>query len=317
MTAYDRSKAFSDVRLAQLRTALAPITPAGEVVLTCGSFARREASASSDIDFFIITDRQQPAPDHGAEQPPGWMENVKATINQLVPIEPSAEGAFAKAEDREAMLRNIGGENDSNQKITRRMLFLLEGEWLFNQEGLRRVQREILQRYIGKGISNRQLALFLLNDVIRYYRTIAVDYEYKTSEGDVPKLWGIRNIKLIFSRKLLYASGLFSVGKTANMPRDGKVELLEELFEMPVIDRMVHICGASGMENVLSCYNRFLDRLEDEAVRRTLKDLQRDERDNPLFRELKDEGHRLTHELLTLFNSTFDCSHPIHRAVMF
>ena len=166
-------------------------------------------------------------------------------------------------------------------------------------------------------MTDHQLALFLLNDIIRYYRTIAVDYEFKTVEGENPKPWGIRNIKLVFSRKLLYASGLFSVAMTADRARDKKIELLEQLFELPVIERMISICGKSNMESVLSSYNRILDGMEDANVRDRLKELKKTERQDPLFRELKNEGHHITRELLKLFERTFDSTHPIRRAVVF
>ena len=213
------------------------------------------------------------------------------------------------------MLQNIGGDHDNNQKITRRMLFLLEGEWLSNEEGLKNIRRQILERYITASITDHQLALFLLNDVIRYYRTMAVDYEFKTNEGSKP--WGIRNIKLVFSRKLLYASGLFSVAMTADRRQEQKIEILEKLFNMPVIDRMIEICGSSRMEGTLFSYNQFLARLGNSAVRKRLSELKPDERDDPTFRDLKNEGHHFTRELLKLFESTFDSTHPIRRAVIF
>jgi hypothetical protein len=179
------------------------------------------------------------------------------------------------------------------------------------------VRRQILERYIGEGMTDHQLALFLLNDIIRYYRTMAVDYEFKTNEGENPKPWGIRNIKLVFSRKLLYASGLFSVAMTADRSREQKIALLETLFDMPVIDRMIEMCGRPNMEAVLASYDHFLDRLESGGARERLKGLERHERNDPLFRELKNEGHHFTRELLKLFEATFDSTHPIHRAIVF
>ena len=57
MTPIEQAKIFSEAKLDELRAALANIVESGDIVLTCGSYARREASATSDIDFFIITER--------------------------------------------------------------------------------------------------------------------------------------------------------------------------------------------------------------------------------------------------------------------
>jgi hypothetical protein len=86
---------------------------------------------------------------------------------------------------------------------------------------------------------------------------------------------------------------------------------------MPVIERMTTICGHSKMEPLLASYDHFLQRLEESTVREQLKNLKREERDHPLFRELKNEGHNFTRELMKLFEGTFDSTHPIHRAIIF
>ncbi|MDR7039025.1 putative nucleotidyltransferase [Methylobacterium sp. BE186] len=314
--ALSRCKNHSETTLEQLRIVLKPIVPDDEIVLTCGSYARREASAQSDIDFFVIT---RAGGGTALEEPgiaPTWMDDVRQVIQRIVSVEPSPGGAFAKVENDRAMLANIGGDQDTNQKLTRRMLFLLEGEPLFNAQGLRRFRVEILERYINDKITDHQLALFLLNDIIRYYRTVATDYEFKTSEGSKP--WGIRNIKLVFSRKLLYASGLFSVAATADRVRDRKVRFLADLFEIPVIDRMIDICGKAQMNNVLKSYNYFLEQFESNEVRAQLEQLKREDRSTDVvFRDLKNEGHHFTRELLKLFENTFDSTHPIRRAVIF
>ncbi|WP_291849934.1 nucleotidyltransferase domain-containing protein [Bradyrhizobium sp.] len=310
MEAIERAKGYSEGKLSQLRNAIKHLVPADEMVVINGSFARREASAGSDIDFYIVTSGNDVAP-------PFWAEAVREKIAQTVPISPAENGAFAKVEHLETLIRNIGGEHDDNYNITRRMLLLLEGEWLFNEAGLKDIRRRILERYIAEGMKDHQLALFLLNDVVRYYRTLAVDYEFKTVEISKVKPWGIRNIKLMFSRKLLYASGLFSVATTADRNRSRKISELERLFNLPVIERMVDICGNSNSQSVLESYDRFLNELEKEEVRAHLKGLDKDGREDIVFRDLKNEGHHFTRELLKLFERTFDTTHPIRRAIIF
>lgn len=317
-TAYRRSCDYSNAKLGELRGSLASIPPATDVVLTCGSYARREASAESDLDFFVITRTETAFDDPAAMKTDlPWVERVHDALAAIVPLQPSAGGAFGDVVSRSSLLRNIGGDHDTNQNITRRMLFLLEGEALFNGRELEAVRREILERYISDQTTDHQLALFLLNDIIRYYRTMATDYEFKTVETARPKPWGIRNIKLVFSRKLLYASGLFSVAMTADRRRDRKIDLLARYFEMPVIDRMEEICGRTRMSGVMASYNYFLDQLERPDIRSHLKGLDRDGRNDVIFRDLKNEGHHFTRELLKLFETTFDSTHPIRRAVIF
>lgn len=308
-TAYERSSKFTENKLDEIRNRLEALPLGGAVVLVCGSFARREASAQSDIDYVMVSDDTETAPDLN--------ERVRFEIRSIVPNSPSEDGAFGKPVSRGEILAKIGGDDDSNKNITRRILLLLEGEWLFNKEGLRSFRRDILEHYIQKGMTDHQLALFLLNDIIRYYRTVAVDYEFKTSRNGEPKPWAIRNIKLVFSRKLLYASGLFSIAMTADRARDEKIEILEGLFDRPVMERMMAICGEKRMEPVVASYNRFLDFLGDPATREHLKTLEMSKRGDERFREIKNEGHHFTRELLKVFESTFDSTHPIHRAVIF
>ncbi len=309
-TPYERSLEYSECQLSKIRDRLKELSLDNAALLVCcGSYARREASEQSDIDYVMVSDDTETATDLN--------QRVGSEICSIVPNSPSEDGAFGKPVSRSEILANIGGDDDSNKNITRRILLLLEGEWLFNKEGLRDFRREILERYIGEGMTDHQLALFLLNDIIRYYRTVAVDYEFKISGNGIPKPWAIRNIKLVFSRKLLYASGLFSIAMTADRARNEKIEMLEDLFDRPVMERMIKICGKAAMEPVLTSYNCFLEKLEDLKTRKYLETLEIEKRNDPIFREIKNEGHHFTRELLKVFESTFDSTHPIHRAVIF
>lgn len=309
-TPYDRSLEYSKCQLSKIRDRLKKLPLDSTALLVCcGSYARGEASEQSDIDYFMVSD--------STDKNTKLFQTVCSEIRSIIPTDPSKYGAFAMEVNRAEILANIGGDNDNNQNITHRILFLLEGVSLFNEPGLQCFRREILEHYIQKGMTDHQLALFLLNDIIRYYRTVAVDYEFKISRSGDQKPWAIRNIKLVFSRKLLYASGLFSIAMTADRARDEKIEILEGLFDRPVMERMIKICGKTAMDPVLTKYNFFLEKLEDPETRKTLETLEIGNRDNPTFREIKNEGHHFTRELLKLFESTFDSTHPIHRAVIF
>jgi hypothetical protein len=46
------------------------------------------------------------------------------------------------------MLSNFGWENDDNKSFTRRMLFLLEGTWLYGEKWFIDYRRELLEKYL-------------------------------------------------------------------------------------------------------------------------------------------------------------------------
>jgi hypothetical protein len=306
---YKRTTEASNAALKALRASLEPIVPEDAVALTCGSYSRREATVGSDLDFYVLVPEV-------AQSEPQWFQEAKAAIADIVSKPPAAGGAFDSLNRIEDLLTNFGGDCDTNQTITRRMLYLLEGDYLTNEDKFKKIRLQIIERYVDGTREDHHIAQYLLNDIIRYWRTITVDYAFKTQEANKP--WAIRNIKLVFSRKLIYASGLFSVAMTADRSHGEKVRILEELFSMTPLDRMIHICGESRTRELVKSYDMFLDRIDDPIIREHLEKLSKEDRDeDAIFRELKNEGYRFASELLMAFNKTFHTTHPIHRAVIF
>jgi hypothetical protein len=306
---YKRTTEASNAALKTLRESLEPIIPKDAVALTCGSYSRREATVGSDLHFYVLVPEvSQPEPE--------WFKEAKTAITAVVKKPPATGGAFDSLNRIDDLLINFGGDNDTNQTITRRMLYLLEGDYLTNEAKFKKTRLQIIERYVEGTREDHHIAQYLLNDIIRYWRTITVDYAFKTQEANKP--WAIRNIKLVFSRKLIYASGLFSVAMTADRSHDAKVGILEDLFSMTPLDRMIHICGESRTRELVKSYNMFLARIDDASTREHLEKLSKEDRDgDSIFRELKNEGYRFASELLMAFNKTFHATHPIHRAVIF
>jgi len=287
---------------------LAQLTlPDGIIVVVVGSLARREASEESDLDYFIVCGDV------------GELGGVIADINRAIEAvglkPPSINGAFGAVVSKEDFLRAIGGSEESNGELTRRMLFLLESDWLSGEYEYKQLRVEIIERYIWDGITQHQLARFFLNDLIRYYRTICVDFAFKTSNGG--KSWGDRNLKLMFSRKLLYFSGVLAAAETAQSACDSKRQELLRLLELPPLDRIVDVCGADGAR-VLRGYDNFLSWMSDPSRRALLRETVEDRKlHSELFREMKNAGHHFSWELESLLHRRFAPTHPIYQAILF
>ena len=306
----DAAREYSDGVVNRIREALSKLDlPKDSISVACsGSFARREASPESDIDFFVIRKS-----DTDASKEAAALSRIKEAIYQIVPRAPAEGGAFGTFEVLSDIANNIGGDQDTNTKITKRILLLLEGEWLYGQEIFNETVEKLLGRYIQPTITDHQLCLFLLNDIIRYYRTICVDFEYKTFEAE--KAWGVRNIKLIFSRKLLYFSGILPVAECFQRSYEYKLRHTLELLRLPPIQRVQKVCGAKA-DMALSFYDRFLGAMSNAGTRKMLNDIRSERPHHIEFRDLKDEGHHFSFQLMRLLSDTYGVAHPIYRGLM-
>lgn len=305
----EKSRRFTEEKLKKLEEALSSVDIPNWSLIVNGSYARREASLHSDFDYFILHKGAIAPVDLNQIQ-----DQVRAIVKKTIGKLPSKEGAFDAALEIGTLSKNIGGAKDTNEHITRRILFLTEG-MAVNNPGLYAAQRdELIARYVSHEISDHQLGMFLLNDLIRYYRTVCVDFEYKTVESN--KAWGIRNIKLVFSRKLLYFSGVLIAAEMAQRTALQKRQIAQELISLPPVERIRKVCRAAA-DRAIESYATFLAALEEEHVREMLEKVTAD-RDSHTdeFKRLKNEGHHFSFHLMSALKSTYSESHPIHRALV-
>lgn len=287
-------------------------------IITTGSYGRKEASTSSDLDLFIFFDSDRPEDVLSEEK-----LAIEAIVNKYISKDTGDTGTFGV----EAVVRfsdmqiNIGGDNDTNANLTRRMLFLLEGTWLYGEERFNTYRTDLLSKYIKAGNPDKQISRFLLNDIIRYYRTITTDFEFKVSESK--KSWGLRNVKLRFSRKFLYFGGIISVAQTALNSNSEKTGEFSKLFDLTVLNRIWEL----GPDNphtkeIFDIYQHFLGTIGDKSKRQVLDKISRDEREScTLFLEMRAKSREfsicLDNWLKFQYAEKEGTPHPIHNALLF
>ena len=85
---YERSFEYTEHKLDDVRSRLGELSLCDAVVLVYGSYARREASPQSDIDYVIVSD--------GTETDSDLSQRVRSEVAGIVPNGPSQCGAFGK-----------------------------------------------------------------------------------------------------------------------------------------------------------------------------------------------------------------------------
>jgi hypothetical protein len=272
-----------------------------------GSLARGELTSGSDVDFFLLTTA---ASDDAAIQTQAAFRAAFEAVGIKMPAE---GGVFATPLPVAELVHNIGGFPDTNEFITRRMLFLLEGEWIANRSGFEEIRNRLVNRYVEEDLDERKICLFLLNDIIRYWRTICVDYEHKVHQGNKAK--AIRLIKLRFSRMMLYFGGILAVEGTEGLSYEKKREALLSKLSLTPIQRMQQRFGSKA-EPALVLYGDFLAAIDDPKVRAALDQPAIAGLSTSEFTDLSEKARQFREELAKLLLVELGASNPVVRAAL-
>ena len=306
---FDKTKEQSETGLAAMRQTAAEIIGNDDrfVVGVNGSYARREVTAGSDVDLFVLFRRD------AISEASEFQSRVREKLRQEGFKMPASDGVFERPLAVSGLTQTIGGMDDSNDTITRRMLLLLEGEWVYGEAGFEEARNRLLSQYVAEEIRPDQICMFLLNDIIRYWRTICVDLEHKVQVGGKPR--AIRLIKLRFSRMLLFVAGVLAVGETHGLVRDHKLKRLNKLLGLPAYERVREIAGEKA-DSLLELYAEFLAALDDEQVRDKLSRQSPEGEQTDEFMRLREKAQEFRSGLLTMMQSHFGENNPTLSALM-
>jgi hypothetical protein len=297
------------------RTAAVPL-PADAAIVMFGSWGRHEVTRRSDHDWVLLVDDRPAAGDGdddgaSAERREDVARAVEA-VGRVLGVDerrPGAQQVFGDAVSGERIVRRIGLDADTNRNLTHRMLLVLESQPVAHDAVHRACWERVLDRYLDdRSLRDHRPPRFFLNDVIRYWRTICVDFAGKLQEGGGDK-WALRNAKLRTSRKVLFAGGLLPILLCHNVTRSEVRAFLAEQLAAPPTDRLAAAFLTLGAVDpgvrALTAYDRFVGMLDDDAVRRELDGLDRVNADRSrVYREIRRQAEELQQGLLALLFET-------------
>ncbi|HWI21488.1 MAG TPA: hypothetical protein VNT22_02635 [Baekduia sp.] len=287
----------TEAGLAQLRPRLASVLEHDDdcALAFVGSWGRAELTGDSDDDWLIVV---------GGDPRTGVQPDPAAVAAALDGPPPGRENLFGQVAFAGQLAGDIGLQADTNANLTRRLLLLLESCPVTGADTWHATREAILDGYLATRSRDHRPPLFLLNDVVRYWRTIAVDFEGKDrARGGTG--WGLRNGKLRTSRKLLFASALLPILECHRLTRPQMHEYLRAQFAAPPLDRVaaafIAYEAVDPGARLLAGYDRFLQLLDDPDTRAELSALaEADSHASAVFGEVRAIADQVQAALLAL-----------------
>ena len=289
------------LRLAEMRERVAGLAlPDDAAIVLFGSWGRGELTAHSDDDWLLLVDGPL-----RAEHDP-----VVAMLRDLLGAEdrkPGTQEVFGAAASAHVLARRIGLDEDTNRSLTRRMLLLLESVPVAGDDAYERCWVHVLDSYLEDATKDFRPPRFLLNDLVRYWRTICVDFVGKQREDE--EKWGLRNAKLRTGRKVLFAAGLLPILLCDRHRQAAMRDVLVEQLRAPATDRLAAAFAAYDLLDsggrALDAYDRWIAMLDDDATRAELAAVRRETADaSHAYAEVRRAGRELEAGLLALLFET-------------
>ena len=264
---YAKSKTLlTDVRDAFARCEVIRDQPLA--VFCAGSLARMEVGANSDLDLFVTADEAD-ALRSRLFQITLFSDLMK--INEQLSFPPfSNDGEYLKVYFMKDMKSRTGSRfDDSENLFTARMLLMLESQPIAHEQIYRKHLGEIMMHYYrDRSAAMRFRPLFLLNDLLRYWRTLCLNYEERRHDPNQP--FRKKNINLKFSRMLtVFSLVLPLIADSTERSVDKAVALCTRTPLERFADGL-DLLNDSGLSdrwrNILDIYEEFLSWKEEDPV---------------------------------------------------
>lgn len=294
--------AYSKGQLEKVRTAMAAQTICSRpelCIYVAGSLGRLEVGQVSDLDVFFIADK----PDKQSDQRSlTRLEEIQALseviqVNSELTLPPfSGDGEYFKIHEVSHLLTRTGTATDDSENLfTTRLLLLLESKCLSNDRLYAEATQKVFEMYVRDGTGRTEYRpLFLLNDILRYWRTVCLNYE--RTRHDPSKPWWKKNLNLKFSRKLT----VFSTVLAMLVEQVDTIEKFLPVTERTPMERLASSLDALGDESLLLNFMQFMANYEEFLAAKSHQELEQVRPDAASrFRETAEQFDAFLHSVFS------------------
>ena len=283
-----------------------------------GSAGRGEMTSGSDIDGYVVRIGKPLDKQHDARL-------LCATVDALAELGlPPLDrgGEFLAMKSDSSLIECLGSANDDHSNaLTVRMLFLLEGQPLVGEQAYETLLQTVQGAYRSTASQHRNdfLPFFLVNDIIRYWRTVLLNHEdrLRQKKSELEKL-GIQGEELhaqllahrrYRSQKLRFprcATCFSALAYILTLAEAGNVseECEKEMFRLAPLERLARIAELrpgtkAQVSKMRGLYARYLERSHGSK-----KEIVQRFRDDPNWsKTVSTEALQFTEEMFRLIQS--------------
>lgn len=254
--AYEKRKVESTHRIKILKEELKGhpfIVGKNICIYIAGSIARNEYGEKSDIDLFIVSEERIKKIEEYA------IYAALIEINQKLGYpEFSNDARYLRVYPIADLITATGSPRDDNENLfTARQLLLLESKCLYNEPLYQKIITEILRHYFNDFDGQEDFKpIFLLNDILRYWRTLCLNYEQIRHDKNRP--WRKKNINLKFSRKIT----IFSTVIAIISDHSACFEFMETNCNLAPFERLANALDKLNNSEYLNDFEKFIDLYE-------------------------------------------------------
>jgi len=249
LTVLESRKSYSERRLNQFREKVEAIEALKGLPNLCiyvtGSYGRLEASPYSDLDLFFI---------HQGSSLSNRVPRIQKTLldadlirlaRELSFPDFSRDGEYLAVHYIDDMREKLGSpEDDFNNFFTARLLLLLESRSIYNEAVYRDLLGNVVSSYYRDYHDHETTfrPVFLINDIIRFWRTLCLNYEHRRNRPSADKAEKNKNhlinLKLKFSRLLTCFSAIALLSRNRDIVTPTK---LVDIVRLAPLDRLSRI----------------------------------------------------------------------------